>query len=255
MAGCPVRDYSNLAWPEGPFGAAQRPFGRPTEMVAAFAIDWARRPGLLPLAAATVYLRVRKHGQPLSVSSGTLSIGFRAAVIEHPAEVPDLLPLVARALTRARRHALILAGHDLATDLTRMTGLSPAPLRGVAGVASAWADRRVRQRGMALMVDTSAEARDTSRGLNLPVDPASAPESTESCAGLARAVLTRCLAIGLTAAVHTGRYRLEGTFPVHGTVERAGWDLFASHAPPEPATPTGEPALPVASVTANPTTR
>lgn len=244
-----MRDYTNLAWPEGPFGAVQRPFGKPAEMVAAFAVDWGRQPDPLPAAAATVYLRVRKHGQPLSVSGDTLSIGFRTTVAEDPADVPELLAVLDRALSRARRHALILAGHDLAGDLARMLDLSPAPLRGVVGVASAWETRHTRQRGMALMCDTATDAHDTARVLNLPIDP-TVPEEESTCAGRPRAVLARCLAIGLTAAVHAGRYRLEGTFPVHETIERTGWDLFSD--PATPPHPTAPPAMAVAS--ANDTT-
>ena len=74
-----MRDYTNLQWPEAPFGAEQRPFGRRSPMLAAFALDWANpedaRP--LPVAAATVYLRVRRHG-PHGISDNGLSIGFRA---------------------------------------------------------------------------------------------------------------------------------------------------------------------------------
>lgn len=248
-----MRDYTNLAWPEGPFGADQRPFGKPAEMVAAFAIDWGGQPDPLPLAAATAYLRVRKHGQPLHVGGDTLSIGFRATVAEDRSDAPELLALLDRALSRARRHALILAGHDLAGDLARMVDLSPAPLRGAVGVASAWQTRHTRQRGMALMIDTATDAHDTALVMNLLVDP-TLPADECTCAARARAVLARCLAIGLTAAVHAGRYRTEGTFPVAETVERTGWDLFAD--PGRQATPphpTGPPAMAVVT-SANDTT-
>lgn len=81
-------------------------------MLAAFAIDWAKPPGAgtLPVGATIVYLRVRRHGTAYDVGAGTLSVGFRATVIQNPAEVPELLALTDRALTRARRHAAILAG-------------------------------------------------------------------------------------------------------------------------------------------------
>jgi hypothetical protein len=224
-----VRDFTNLQWPEAPFGAEQRPFGRHTDMLAAFAVDWADRPDAqpLPVGATTVYLRVRKHGSAVDISSDTLSIGFRANVIENTAEVPDLLALVDRALTRARRHAVIVAGHRLDGDLSRMAALSIVPMRGAAGVLAAWANRSNRERGVALMVDTDAEARTVGAALDMPLDPlpAPAPDSSACCATVARTILARCLAIGLTAAVYAGRYQWEGTFPIGDAIDRAAWDL------------------------------
>jgi hypothetical protein len=158
-----VRDVTNLQWPEAPFGADQRPFGHRTDMLAAFAVEWADRLDAepLPVAAATAYLRVRKHGNPYDIHPGTLSIGFRATAIDEPRDVPDLLAVVDRAFTRARRHATILAGHRLDQDLIRMTILSPVPLRGVAGVRAGWANRATRERGTALMLDTALDAAST----------------------------------------------------------------------------------------------
>ena len=227
-----MRDYTNLAWPEGPFGAGQRPYGKPALLVAAFAVDWGRGPDPLPLAAATVYLRVRKHGEPQPVSGASLRVGFRATVTEYPGEVPQLLAVWDRALVRARRHALVLAGHHLANDLTRAVQLSPTPLRGADGVAAAWQTRSVQQRGMALMVDTASEARNAGTGLSLPLDPGG-PLDEMSCCDRAQAALARCLAIGLAACVHAGRYRVEAAFPVDEVIQRVGWDLFTD--PPAPA--------------------
>ncbi|MGC9665970.1 hypothetical protein ACNTMW_05365 [Planosporangium sp. 12N6] len=229
-----MRDYTNLQWPEAPFGADQRPFGHQRDMLTAFALDWTAPSdaGRLPVAAATVYLRVRRHGTVYTVGEESLSIGFRATVIEDPAEVPHLLVLTDRALTRARRHATILAGHRLDDDLTRMASLSAVPLRGTAGVLAAWAHRRVKERGVALMVDTAAEARDTGTDLDMSLDPV--PELVPDCpacaAWVARRVLARCLATGLTAAVHAGRYRWEGTFRLGDAVDRAAWDVLSADA-------------------------
>jgi hypothetical protein len=229
-----VRDYTNLQWPEAPFGADQRPFGHRRDMLAAFVLDWTTRldAGPLPVAAATVYLRVRRYGGAYQVGEERLPIGFRATVIEDSAEVPDLLALTDRALTRARRHAAILAGHRLGENLTRMAELSKVPLRGAAGVLAAWANRSNKERGVALMVDTVAEARDTGAGAGLDMSleplPAAVPHNRSCCAEVARTVLARCLAVGLTAAVHAGRYRWEGTFHVGDAIDRAAWDLLAS---------------------------
>ncbi len=221
-----MRDFTNLQWPEAPFGAEQRPFGKHTDMLAAFAVEWADRPDAQPLsvAAATVYLRVRKHGA-LDIDPDTLSIGFRVTVIDRAADVPDLLALVDRALTRARRHAVIVAGHRLDSDLSRMAALSSVPMRGAAGVLAAWANRSNRERGIALMVDTDAEARTVGVALDTPLAPL--PDSSACCASVARTALARCLAVGLTAAVYAGRYHWEGAFPISDAIDRAAWDVLS----------------------------
>jgi hypothetical protein len=221
-------------------------------MVAAFAIDWTTGHEPQPAAAATVYLRVRRHGRPVPVTAETLSIGFRATVIEHPGDIPGLLAVVDRALTRARRHALIVAGHALGADLARALDLSQITLRGTTGVEAAWNSRTTRQRGVALMIDTSEEAHHTSIDLELPVDAEPVPLNSTGPGGLARTVLARCLAIGLTAAVHAGRYQLVGDFPVAEAIDRAGWDILnyprhAAYPPPQPQ--------PVASPHTTPTAR
>ncbi|WP_148083734.1 hypothetical protein [Micromonospora sp. Llam0] len=227
-----MREYTNLQWPQTPFGAEQRPFGRHWDMLTACTLEWSGRPeeAGLPVASAAVYLRVRKHGTAQHIADDTLSVGFRTAVIEEPGEVPDLLRLTDRELTGARRLGVILAGHRLSDDLTRMNALSTVPLRGAAEVLSAWANRTVKQRGVAVMIDTAAEAAATGAELDMHLEPVSVPVPTcPTCAsGVARSALARCLAVGLTAAVHTDRYTWEGTSRVTETIDRAAWDVFTT---------------------------
>ncbi|MFC7280168.1 hypothetical protein ACFQS1_39945 [Paractinoplanes rhizophilus] len=225
-----MREYTNLQWPETPFGAEQRPFGRQWDMLTACTLEWTTETdgGMLPVASSFVYLRVRKHGTAQAVSEDTLSIGFRAIVIDDPAHVRDLLTVTERELSGARRLGVILAGHALSRDLTRMTALSATPLRGAIEVEAAWTRRDVKQRGAAVMVDTAVEAAETGVRLDMPIDPV--PEGMPDCpacaADVARRALTRCLAVGLTAAVHTQRYTWEETFRVGALIERAGWDVL-----------------------------
>lgn len=82
---------------------------------------------------------------------------------------------------------------------------------------------------MALMVDTAVDAATTRAGLDLPLDPVPVllPDSAMCSATVARAGLARCLAIGLTAAMHAGRYQWQGTFPVADAVDRAAWDVLS----------------------------
>ncbi|WBB97223.1 MULTISPECIES: hypothetical protein [unclassified Solwaraspora] len=90
-----------------------------------------------------------------------------------------------------------------------MAALSAAPLRGAAGVLAGWANRAVKGRGMATMVDTAIEAGDAGADVGMSLDPVHQPipECAKCAADTGRHVLGRGLAIGLTAAVHAGRYR------------------------------------------------
>jgi hypothetical protein len=227
-----VRKFTNLQWPETPFGAEQRPFGQHWDMLTACTIEWAGQVDAeaLPVASSAVYLRVRRHGAGHRVTDETLSIGFRTVVIEDAAEVPDLLNLTDRVLIGARRLGAILAGHHLDGDLTRMNTLSAVPLRGAAEVLSAWANRAVKQRGTALMIDTALEASAAGAELNMALDPVSErmPDCPACAADVARRALARCLAVGLTGAVHAGRYTWEGTFRVRDAIDRAGWDVLTT---------------------------
>src|SRR5262249_12146337 len=143
--GMPMREYTNLQWPQTPFGAEQRPFGRHWDMLTACTVEWTGRldTEAAPVASAAVYLRGRRHGEAQVVGDATLSIGFRAMVIDDLAEVPDLLTVTDRELIGARRLGVILAGHRLDGELIRMNTLSAVPLRGAAEVLSAWANRTV----------------------------------------------------------------------------------------------------------------
>lgn len=199
-------------------------------MLAAFAIEWIDNDDeLLPVSATTVYLRVpRRGGAAYDVREDTLSIGFRATVLQDELEVPNLIALLDRALTRTRRHAAILAGHGIGDELARIVALSPRTLRGAVGVRDAWAGRSTRERGIALMVDTSAEASTVAAELDPDVGSLHVTCRCTSCApSLARVALARCLAIGLTAAAHTGRYRWERRFDTSDAIDRAGWDVLS----------------------------
>ena len=228
-----MREFTNLAWPETPFGAEQRPFGKHIDMLTACTFEWTNEPDVwrtVPVVVSLVYLRIRRRGNTQQVSDDTLSIGFRAAVIEDRSEVPALLTLADRALTRARRHAAIMAGHWLRPDLTRLNACSAVPLRGVDGVLSAWADRTETQRGLAVMIDTGSEANKTGADICMSLEPVA--ERVPDCPGctgqVAQRALARCLGVGLTAALHTSRYTWEGSFCVPEAIERAGWDVLLS---------------------------
>src|SRR6185437_17069287 len=98
----PMRDLHNLDWPEAPFGADQRPFGKQAPTAAGFAFEWTdsdageRR----LVGAATVYLRVARVRADRTLAE-YLPFGYRCLLAESPDELPSLLELTDRALLRA----------------------------------------------------------------------------------------------------------------------------------------------------------
>ncbi|MGH8903709.1 MAG: hypothetical protein ACRDYA_19060 [Egibacteraceae bacterium] len=228
-----MRDHTNLCWPEAPFGADQRPFGKPARILVAVTVEWAcdDRGERLPVCAAAVYLRTR-HAGTLQVDPDTLNVGFRVAVLDGPGEAPALVDLFDRALVRCRRHAVALAGHGLADDLKAVAGLIDRRLPGVVGVGLAWADRASKGRGMARMVDTRHDlALENTGSIDVPLGAGTEgtlPTSARGAELVAEVGLTRCLAIALTAAWHLDAYRWDGAFGVRSAVATAAWDRFAS---------------------------
>ena len=78
-------------------------------------------------------------------------------------------------------------------------------------------------------MDTDKEARDSQADLDVTLDPLPVRTAggVASCVALGQATLAhatpaRCLAIGLTAARQTGRYRWDATFGVQEAIRRAG---------------------------------
>ena len=233
-----MHDFTNLAWPEAPFGADQRPFGKRCAILAALAFDWAPASDgePVPAAVATVYLRIRRDGTTLEVTDETLAIGFRVTTIESLAEVQALLQLTDRAVTRARRHAAVLAGHRFEDELAQLAALSSDSLRGIAGVRSEWPGRSAKVGGIAQMVDTGFEAADAPGALHIPLlgDAGEGGDASQNAMAPVHSTLTRCLAVGMAAAAHLARYRWDGTFRTGHAIERAGWDVLPGRLPKEP---------------------
>lgn len=224
-----MRNFTNLAWPEIPFGSEQRPFGKSEKMLAAFAWEWDPHMEKLkiPLAVATVYLRLPRHGA-LDITDETLSFGFRVTVTEVDGDVPRLLETTDRALGRARRLAAILAGHNLEATLHEMLAIAKAPLRGIDGLVEEWPQHFNKTNDYAQVIDTNAENSQLSDDLLISVDMPSQEGSpnTVPCASLAHNLLCKCLTIGLTAARLDGRYGWNRCFRVTTAVDRMAWDVL-----------------------------
>lgn len=225
-------DATNLAWPETPFGAGQRPFGRPSHMLTAVAVDWApERPGpRLPVAAAVTYMRIRRIGLT-TISPVTLNFGFRAIALNALDDLEGQLAVIDRCLLGARRHATVLAGHRLGNDLAALQAATQRPLRGVSGLQEAWAGRETKGRGVAHLVDTAIDVGSNDVSITVELCPpedvcGTALQRQLDAPTAAEAVLHRCVAIALTAARRRNAYTWIGRFDVEAAVETAGWDVL-----------------------------
>jgi hypothetical protein len=177
-----------------------------------------------PIAAATAYLRTHRT-QVIEVRPDTLNIGFRVTAVEGPEDEAALVDLIDRALVRGRRHAVALAGSGLGRDLVRFHPPPGRRLPGVAGVAEAWADRRVVRRGMAAMVDVEEDVAGCAEFLDIA--PGQRPRLVDGGPDtLAADLLVRCIAVALAAARHMGVYHWDGCFAVREAAEAAAWDTI-----------------------------
>ena len=142
-----MRTYTNMAWPEDPYRTGQQLYPRPAPRLASFATG--PPPAYRAQAArsaAIVYLPLHRT-KTLTVTGQTLTFGFRAASITGEAEAGALAALADLDLLQARRHAAILTGCMLGSELTGLQMAAGATLRGLAAVQAEWSSRRMSARG------------------------------------------------------------------------------------------------------------
>jgi hypothetical protein len=136
----PCRDYTNLAWPGGPrSGADQRPIAHAAGLGwPRFAIDWSRPTFRRAKRALPVAATAGRPGRPQARHRRTRpkkegSHDSDGHAVDRGSAPPRpwssssecyryCWRVLDRALTRARRHAAIVAGPQLATDLRHADG-------------------------------------------------------------------------------------------------------------------------------------
>jgi hypothetical protein len=236
-----MRTFTNLAWPDDPYRASQQLYRRPPPVLAAFTVMTVSRDGAaVPAAVAMVYLPLHRT-RVTEVTEGTVSFGFRAAAAEDSDCLAELVALADLDLMQARRHALILAGHDLAAGLRGLRQAAPGLVtRGLAGVEAGWADRSARRCGEAVLSDISADlggGHDMTglcRDAGIDGSPACLagpdarwqPGSGELAESLAAAAAERALVVALACARGTGRYTWTGHLSTARIMTGTAWDLF-----------------------------
>jgi hypothetical protein len=169
--------------------------------------------------ASVVYLRVHRT-RTLDVTAATLNAGYDALIAGNADDRGPLVDAVDRAIVRARRHATVLAAHDLGTLLDALdASVGGRRLPGVAGVRHAWEtwqNHAALERGVARLVDAAEHHCSRDSPLILFDGPASAH--------IVMANVARALASALMAAWVTGAYRWDGTLDPASIVERLAWD-------------------------------
>lgn len=143
--------FTNMAWPEDPYGTGQL-WRREPPLLAAFSALWPATGARALAAYAVVYLRLHRT-QPVDLSEG-VGFGFRAVVAATGGEVPELVRLIDLDALRARRLAKVVAGYCLAGDLRQIGSLAAGDIgRGIRGLADAWDAPNEIRPGLAQVLD------------------------------------------------------------------------------------------------------
>ncbi len=129
-----MQAYTNMAWPDDPYRTGQQLYPRPAPRLAAFATGPSPARGRQAArSAAIVYLPLHRT-RALTVTGQTLTFGFRAASITSEAEAGGLAAVADLDLIQARRHAAILTGCMLPSELTGLQMPAGVILRGLAAI-------------------------------------------------------------------------------------------------------------------------
>lgn len=228
-------EVTNLHWPKSPFGASQRPFGRPVPMLAAVDMDWTGYWGqTCPAWTCAVFLRISDR-QNLSLDGHAFNAGFVLNLQDAPGE--NLAPAFDDCLVAARTQARILAGHDLGTELGLFEGLNEERrLPGVDAVRQQWTDRPTRKKSDRAALFDTAHDPECAHDFNatcerLRITGVESRDSSTADAShrssVARTALKQTFAVALIAAACTSKYTWTETLDLDEIVTEIAWDALA----------------------------
>jgi hypothetical protein len=254
-----VREFTNLQWPQTPFGADKRPFPHVVHLVAATAVQWADDgERAVPMAAAMLYLPVPRTGTR-EFEAATVHFGYRVVALERADDAPDVAAAVDGHLVQARRHAVAVAAHGYLDDARALSLWSPEHTAGITSVAEAWLDRSAVERKTAQPVETGEDLHDQNPALSIVCQrhglavvegaqgllrtgevqaayermfaydddtPPSATIREQAVQTLAHGAVYQALAVALLAAKHLERGTWQRPFMIGDAVERETWDAF-----------------------------
>lgn len=252
-----MHEFTNLGWPDTPFGADKRPFPRNVHLIAATAVHWAYDTAdvRVPAATALVYLPVSRSGSR-QVTSSTLHVGYRVAVISDPGESPDVASMVDGHLVQGRRHATLLGAYRWAHDAAGLEAHATGDTPGITAVTAALAAQGAAERGTAPLVDVSRDPNPGGplavvcgrHGLDIAFGDGGllAAEEVqaayrESISGedhgghalraLGLSALCQALVTGLLAGAAASRCNWEPPFRVAEVLRNVAWDAFPAVLP------------------------
>jgi len=234
-----MRTWTNLTWPDDPYRTGQQLYRKAAGRLAAFTawpsvIDG--RP--VPATTAIVYLPLYR-ARPVTVTGQQLAFGFRAASADCPADVAQVAAVADLDLMQARRHAVVLTGHQLGNDLAALQQAGgAAAFRGLAAVEVDWAERSP-VAGRADLFDCDLDLPG-----ELPVGQACLRAGISPMrTGVTRAedlhpvtlAVERALAFALLCARHQGRYEWAGTLDTRAVMAASAWDCLPWFPAADPA--------------------
>jgi hypothetical protein len=254
--------YTNMAWPEDPYGTGQLWRQEPL-LLAGFAVCWARdAEQAVPASYAVVYLRLHRT-RPVDLTDG-VSFGFRAVVVATEDDARELVCLLDLDALRARRLAKVVAGCSLGRDLRDIGALASGDAgRGIRGLGTAWDDPDGGGPGLARVFDIASEDVRPGSGLaaaaaSAGIDPSTVTTAFESqcmidqAAGLARrppargssvpqeqdmvrsaqwlaaCSTERALICAIAAGRILGRHVWEGSLDIGAAMAENTWDCYPS---------------------------
>ncbi|GAA2136777.1 hypothetical protein GCM10009760_16530 [Kitasatospora kazusensis] len=244
-----MREFTNLSWPQTPYGVDKRPFGRPVRLLTGLSVQWADNGSqAVPVAAAAVFLPVHRTATVL-VDLPTLHFGYRVLATEGDREAPELVAFLDGVLVQGRRDSAGLAWHSFADDVGALLTYAPGRMPGITAVADGWADRSARERGTAQLTDTAddsglsgwsvnAVCRESDldcptgdNGILAPAEiqrlydsPTAATAQTAEALGCS--ALHQALAVALLAGHTRCHIRWDGTLPLGRLARAVAWDSF-----------------------------
>ena len=252
-----MREFTNLAWPETPFGADTRPFPKRVFLAASTAVQWADDGDrAVPMAAAMVYLPLHRT-KARQLDPATFHFGYRAFVLTAETDAATIAAAIDGHLVQARRLAVVVAAHDYLDDAAGLLQWTSTHTAGIASVAAAWENRASTERGTAALLET---ARDLTphepklfqacevHGLavtegygGLPItfdaqaayeafidadDPPTDDEREAIVQSLAHGAVYQALAVALLAAKGMERAEWDAPLPVGALMDAVTWDVF-----------------------------
>jgi hypothetical protein len=227
-----MRNTTNLHWPTEPFGATQRPFAPNRPMLAAVTVGWTGQ-RQRPAWACAVYLYTDST-RTLTLDGQVVNFGYEVLTTEPDEPATALVERLDEILVACRRHARILAGHNLADDLAALATLGTRRrLPGIDDVRRQWSTRQTRERAMATVIDTAHDLGQPSAAERAEFHGATAPTGTTSVTAAAtlHQAIVRTLAVALLAARTAGRVDWTTPVDLDQLVTDAAWDQLAL-APP-----------------------